>query len=124
MAGKAGVLGVVCVRTGVSDALAKDQYSPFTTGYQNCTALWVGPTADKELRAKALLNASPGEPFSSLPAHHFDSWLARADRYPLRRDALTSGGVSRGGSAPRACAGPGAPAGAGCGDTWSAVSAS
>jgi hypothetical protein len=58
LAGKAGVLGVICIRTGVSDALAKDQYSPFTTGYQDCPALWVGPTAGKTVRAQARAGAT------------------------------------------------------------------
>ena len=59
LAAEAGVLGVICIRTGVSDALAKDQYSPFTTGYQGgCPALWVGPTAGKKVRAKAVAGAS------------------------------------------------------------------
>lgn len=53
LAREAGVLGVICIRTGVSDDLAKDQYSPFTTGYQGCPALWLGPTAGKRVRAKA-----------------------------------------------------------------------
>ncbi|MBO9520086.1 MAG: hypothetical protein J7518_01000 [Nocardioidaceae bacterium] len=53
----AGVLGVICIRTGVSDALARDQYSPFTTGHQGCPALWVGPTAGKRLRAQARAGA-------------------------------------------------------------------
>jgi hypothetical protein len=57
LAAQAGVLGVVCIRTGVSDDLAKDQYSPFTTGYQDCPALWLGPTAGKGVRAKALRGA-------------------------------------------------------------------
>lgn len=59
LAAEAGVLGVICIRTGVSDALAKDQYSPFTTGYQGgCPALWVGPTAGKKVRAKARAGAT------------------------------------------------------------------
>lgn len=59
LAAEAGVLGVICIRTGVSDALAQDQYSPFTTGYQGgCPALWVGPTAGQEVRAQALAGAS------------------------------------------------------------------
>lgn len=58
LAAEAGVLGVICIRTGVSDALAKNQYSPFTTGYQGgCPALWVGPTAGKKVRAQALSGA-------------------------------------------------------------------
>lgn len=58
LAHRAGVRGVICIRTGVSDALAKDQYSPFTTGYQGgCPALWVGPTAGKKVRALAAKGA-------------------------------------------------------------------
>lgn len=58
LAAKAGVLGVICIRTGVSDDLAKDQYSPFTTAYQGCPALWLGPTAGKKVRAQALRGAT------------------------------------------------------------------
>lgn len=58
MARDAGVLGVVCIRTGVSDDMAKDQYSPFTTGYMGCPALWVGPTAGQTVRVQALLGAT------------------------------------------------------------------
>jgi len=57
LAHKAGVLGVICIRTGVSDALAQDQYSPFTTEHQGCPALWVGPTAGKKVRALARAGA-------------------------------------------------------------------
>src|SRR5580765_290348 len=57
LAAQAGVLGVVCIRVGVSDALAKDQYSPFTTPYQGCPALWLGPTAGFNVRLQALLGA-------------------------------------------------------------------
>lgn len=57
-AGQAGVLGVVCIRTGVSDELAQDQYSPFTTPYQDCPAVWVGPTAGQEVRDKAIAGAT------------------------------------------------------------------
>lgn len=57
-AAAAGVLGVVCVRTGISDELAADQYSPFTSPYQGCPGLWVGPTAGEGLRRQALLGAT------------------------------------------------------------------
>jgi len=58
MAGRAGVLGVVCIRTGVSDAFAADQYSPFTTGYMDCPAIWLGPTAGASVRLQALAGAT------------------------------------------------------------------
>ena len=53
VAAAVSVLGVICLRTGVSDALAKDQYSPFTTAYQGCPALWLGPTAGDKVRTQA-----------------------------------------------------------------------
>ena len=53
-AAAAGVLGVVCIRAGVSDDLAADQYSPFTTPYQGCPAVWVNGTVGNELRQLAL----------------------------------------------------------------------
>ncbi|WP_328856397.1 hypothetical protein OG579_13850 [Williamsia herbipolensis] len=52
-AAAAGVRGVICIRTGVSEALAADQYAPFTTGYQGCPALWVGPGVAEQVRADA-----------------------------------------------------------------------
>jgi hypothetical protein len=58
VARETGVLGVVCIRVGASDALANDQYSPFTTGYQDCPAVWVGPTAGQEVRHKAIAGAA------------------------------------------------------------------
>ena len=58
VARESGVLGVVCIRVGASDALAKDQYSPFTTRYQDCPAVWVGPTAGEAVRAKAVAGAT------------------------------------------------------------------
>ena len=54
----AGVLGVVCVRQGISDAYAADQYSPFTTGYQGCPAVWAVPSQASRLRALALQGAT------------------------------------------------------------------
>lgn len=54
LAAAAGVKAVVCIRTGVSDALARDQYSPFTTGYQGCPAVWALPSAGAALRAQAI----------------------------------------------------------------------
>lgn len=58
MAKQSGVAGVICIRTGVSDDMAKDQYAPFTTGYMGTPALWLGPTAGKTVRAKALAGAT------------------------------------------------------------------
>ncbi len=58
VAAQTGVLGVVCIRVGISDDLARDQYSPFTTGYQDCPAVWVGPTAGDIVRTKALAGAT------------------------------------------------------------------
>ncbi len=58
VAAQSGVLGVVCVREGVTDELAKDQYSPFTTGYQDCPAVWVGPTAGERVREQAVAGAT------------------------------------------------------------------
>ncbi len=55
---RAGVRGVICIRTGVSEALADDQYAPFTTGYQGCPALWVGPREAERVRASARRGAS------------------------------------------------------------------
>lgn len=54
----AGVLGVVVVRTGVSDGLAADQYSPFTTPYQDCPAVWALPSTGERLRTLALRGAT------------------------------------------------------------------
>ena len=58
LAKDAGVLGVVCIRTGISDAMAQGQYAPFTTPYQGCPAIWVGPTAGSSLRSQALAGAT------------------------------------------------------------------
>lgn len=79
LAAKAGVLGVICIRTGTSDALAKDQYSPFTTGYQGgCPALWVGPTAGKKVRALAAKGATATLTLDAelLPRAHSDTLWA------------------------------------------------
>jgi hypothetical protein len=56
-AAAAGVLGVVCIRGGVSDELAANQYSPFTTAYQDCPAVWVNRTVGQRLRLLALTGA-------------------------------------------------------------------
>ncbi|GAC68043.1 hypothetical protein [Gordonia soli] len=55
---RAGVCGVICIRTGISDGLAADQYAPFTTGYQGCPAVWVGPAQAERVRASARRGAS------------------------------------------------------------------
>lgn len=47
----AGVLGVICVFQDMSEDAARDQYNPFTTPYQDCPALWVGPAAGARLKA-------------------------------------------------------------------------
>ncbi|MGH7291575.1 MAG: hypothetical protein ACREJT_10220, partial [Myxococcota bacterium] len=52
-AAAAGVRGVVCVWRGCSEDNARHQYLPFTTPYQGCPALWVGPAAGEQLRAAA-----------------------------------------------------------------------
>lgn len=57
LAAQAGVRGVVCLRQGLSDALAADQYSPFTTGYQNCPAVWVKPSQAPAIRRAAIRGA-------------------------------------------------------------------
>lgn len=56
-AAAAGVLGVVCVRGGISDELASRQYSPFTTAYQDCPAVWVNATVARRLRPLAIAGA-------------------------------------------------------------------
>ncbi|WP_107706349.1 hypothetical protein [Nocardioides allogilvus] len=53
-AAAAGVVGVVCVRAGVSDGLAANQYSPFVTPYQDCPAVWVNGTVGQRLRLLAV----------------------------------------------------------------------
>jgi len=56
----AGVRGVICVWTGMSDDLVANQYNPITTGYPNksglpdkndpgCPALWVGEGTGRQL---------------------------------------------------------------------------
>jgi hypothetical protein len=56
----AGVLGAICVWTGMSDDLVANQYNPITTGYPNksglpekndpgCPALWVGEATGRQL---------------------------------------------------------------------------
>jgi hypothetical protein len=57
-AAEAGVLGVVCIRTGVSDGLAADQYSPFITPYQGCPGLWLNATNGAWVRQQALGGAT------------------------------------------------------------------
>ncbi len=66
---KAGVRGVICVWTGMSDDQVANQYSPFTTPYPNhqrvpvpddpgCPALWVGDGTGRWLaRCAAVGNA-------------------------------------------------------------------
>lgn len=60
----AGVRGVICVWTGMSDDLVANQYNPLTTGYPNssgvpvpgdpgCPALWVGERTGEWLAASA-----------------------------------------------------------------------
>jgi hypothetical protein len=46
-----GVLGVICVFQDMSEASARGQYNPFTTPYGGCPALWVGPSAGRDLKA-------------------------------------------------------------------------
>lgn len=52
-AAKAGVLGMICVWRGCSEQNALNQYLPFTTPYQGCPALWVGPESGAHLKAAA-----------------------------------------------------------------------
>jgi hypothetical protein len=60
----AGVRGVICVWTGMSDDQVANQYNPLTTGYPNkkgvpvpgdpgCPALWVGESTGKSLADSA-----------------------------------------------------------------------
>jgi MYXO-CTERM domain-containing protein len=60
----AGVLGVICVWTGMSDDQVANQYNPFTTPYPNskrapvpddpgCPALWVGDRTGQSLARSA-----------------------------------------------------------------------
>jgi hypothetical protein len=66
---QAGVLGVICVWTGMSDDQIANQYNPFTTGYPNktglpdkndpgCPALWVGEKTGERL-AEAVKTGQP-----------------------------------------------------------------
>ncbi len=66
---QAGVLGVICVWTGMSDDMIANQYNPFTTGYPNktgrpekndtgCPALWVGEKTGERL-ADAVKTGQP-----------------------------------------------------------------
>jgi hypothetical protein len=57
-AAKAGVVGVIALRTGVSDGLAADQYSPFTSPYYDCPAVWTLPSAADRVRDLALQGAT------------------------------------------------------------------
>lgn len=52
-AAAAGVLGVICIWSELSEANAQAQYLPFTTGPQHCPALWVGKTAGSRLKQLA-----------------------------------------------------------------------
>ena len=75
---KAGVRGVICVRQMISDDYAADQYSPFTTPYQDCPAVWARPSTANRLRTLALQGATatltmharlvPGTPTDTLYA--------------------------------------------------------
>lgn len=47
----AGILGVICVFQDMSEASAREEYLPFTTPYQDCPAIWVGPAAGHSLKA-------------------------------------------------------------------------
>jgi len=68
-AAAAGALGVICIWSELSEANAEAQYLPFTTGPQQCPALWVGKTAGRRLkqlaqqgaRARLLLTADREE---------------------------------------------------------------
>ncbi len=68
-AAAAGVLGVICIWRDLSEANARAQYLPFTTGPQQCPALWVGKEAGSRLkqlakqgaRARLLLEADSEE---------------------------------------------------------------
>jgi hypothetical protein len=65
---KAGVLGVICVWTGMSDDQVANQYNPIITGYPNalkvpipgdtgCPALWVGEGIGEQLATWAAIGA-------------------------------------------------------------------
>lgn len=72
-AAAAGVLGVICIWSELSETNAQAQYLPFTTGPQQCPALWVGRTAGRRLkhlaqqgaRARLLLTADREEKAAS-----------------------------------------------------------
>jgi hypothetical protein len=70
---RCGVRGVICVWTGMSDALVANQYNPITTGYPNnqelplkddpgCPALWVGDRTGQRLAEAAKI----GQPIVTL----------------------------------------------------------
>jgi hypothetical protein len=95
---QAGVLGVICVWTGMSDEQVANQYNPMTTGYPNaqgvpmlndpgCPALWVGddtgdrlailaavgqPTATLKLKASITQNAATETIWGVLPGSGAD----------------------------------------------------
>lgn len=50
---QAGVLGVICVFEGLSDAQAQHQVLPFTTPYADCPALWVTAGTGQRLKDAA-----------------------------------------------------------------------
>ncbi|MES2821398.1 MAG: hypothetical protein V4812_20685 [Pseudomonadota bacterium] len=50
---QAGVLGVIAVFEGLSDALAQRQVLPFTTPYADCPALWVTAETGQRLKDAA-----------------------------------------------------------------------
>src|SRR3989338_2715144 len=50
---QAGVLGVICVFEGLSDAQAQQQVLPFTTAYAGCPALWVTAHTGQRLKEAA-----------------------------------------------------------------------
>ncbi|WP_044877075.1 hypothetical protein [Paenibacillus sp. IHBB 10380] len=52
-AAQAGVLGVICVWRDLSEANARSQYLPFTTGPRQCPALWVGKETGSRLKKMA-----------------------------------------------------------------------
>jgi hypothetical protein len=57
-AAAAGALGVIALRSGVSDGLAADQYSPFTTPYYDCPAVWTLPSSTATVRDLAIAGAT------------------------------------------------------------------
>jgi hypothetical protein len=83
---KAGVLGVICVWTGMSDDLVANQYNPITTGYPNdlgvpvpgdpgCPALWVGDATGRSLAQSAKV----GQPTVTLTLTASITWNAMTD---------------------------------------------